>query len=62
MTPDDLDRHVRSIETLDAKRAELIERRNAAAAELLADHTSRALGAACGVSHATILNWAEAAS
>jgi hypothetical protein len=61
VTPEDLDFHVRRLEILDAKRAELIAKRNAAAAELLADHTSRALGAACGVSHATILNWAEAA-
>ena len=61
MTPEDLDRLVRCIERLDVERADLVAKRNAAAAKLLADHTSRALGAACGVSHATILNWAEAA-
>jgi Trp operon repressor len=57
MTPDDLAELVRTIERLDAERDKLMRRRNVAAAELLTEHTSRALGAACGVSHATILNW-----
>ena len=61
MTPNDLDQLVRCIERLDAERAELVQRRNAAAAELLADHTSRALGEAVGVTHQTVRNWAASA-